>query len=54
MKDNCGSKICGIKCEVESCRHHTADNCCDAGQITVGPHHAENSADTACVTFEQK
>lgn len=54
MEKNCGCKISGIKCEVENCRYHTKDNCCDAGCIQVGPGHAEHSSDTACVTFEQK
>jgi hypothetical protein len=54
MNDNCGCKISGIKCEVENCRHHTIDNCCDAGCIKVGPHKADCSSDTCCDTFEQK
>ena len=54
MNENCGCKISGIKCEVETCRYHTADNCCEAGKIVVGPHKAQSSGDTACNTFEQK
>ncbi|MBE6798364.1 MAG: DUF1540 domain-containing protein [Ruminococcaceae bacterium] len=54
MNENCGCKISGIKCEVETCRYHTVDNCCEAGKIEVGPHKAQKSGDTACNTFEQK
>ncbi len=54
MNENCGCKISGIKCEVDSCRHHTADNCCDAGCIEVVNHHAESISETACGTFAKK
>lgn len=49
-----GCKISGIKCEVENCRYHTKDNCCDAGHINVVHHNAQTSSETACGTFEMK
>ena len=44
----------GIKCDVKNCMYHSGDTYCVADQIAVGPHHAETSADTICVTFKQK
>ena len=49
-----GCKISGIRCAVESCRYHTVDNCCDAGEIQVGPNYAGKSGESACITFQQK
>ncbi len=54
MNENCGCKISGIKCEVECCRHHTADNCCDAGHINVVNTAAKTCGETACGTFEKR
>lgn len=56
MSDNCNCecKISGIKCEVKNCRHHTKDDCCDAGRIEVVNTVAQTSGETACGTFEMR
>jgi hypothetical protein len=54
MNETHGCKICGVKCEVENCRYHTKDNCCEAEHIQVVHHNAQTSSETACGTFEMK
>ena len=46
--------IQGISCDVRNCTYHDGQHYCTAGQISVGPAHAEHSGDTACVTFRPK
>ena len=46
--------IDGIKCDVKNCVYHSGKNECCAGCISVGPHSASSSTDTACVTFKAK
>ena len=46
--------IDGIKCDVKNCVYHNGKNECCAGCISVGPHSASSSTDTACVTFKAK
>ena len=46
--------IKGICCDVKNCVYHSGDTYCTADKISVGPHHAETSADTICATFKQK
>ncbi len=54
-KKDCGCKyIKGIKCSVENCYYHDCDTCCTAGEIAVGPHNADSSAQTLCATFKPK
>ncbi len=48
MKD----EIKGISCEVKNCIYHDKSDCCNAGHIVVGEHHAEKCEDTVCKTFE--
>ena len=47
MHENC------IKCSVSNCKYHSNDEC-QAKSIEVGPHYANSSADTICVTFKAK
>ena len=49
-----GKEIKGIVCDVKNCVYHDKENCCCAGQIAVGPSHAESSSDTVCATFKPK
>lgn len=52
-KRSCGcAHIKGICCDVKNCTYHSADNCCTAKEITVGPSYASTSSDTACATFK--
>ena len=46
--------IQGISCDVKNCTFHDGQHYCTAGQISVGPTHAETSGETACVTFKPK
>lgn len=46
--------IDGIKCDVTNCVYHNGKSQCCAGCISVGPHNASSSTDTACVTFKAK
>ncbi len=46
--------IKGITCDVRNCVHHGCDNCCTAGQISVGPSYAISSSETVCATFKPK
>jgi len=52
----CGAPkhIQGISCDVKNCTYHDGQHYCTAGQINVGPTHAETSGETACVTFKPK
>lgn len=53
---NIGSEkpICGVKCIVENCVHHTTSNGCTAGSITVGGHDATAVKETGCETFAKR
>ncbi len=42
---------CTIHCECVNCRHHSTDNTCHAGTITVGCHDANRCGETHCETF---
>ncbi len=54
-RKECGCKhIKGVSCDVRNCVHHDANDCCTAGEITVGPSYASTSNDTACATFQPK
>lgn len=53
MKDK-SKPIKGIVCDVVSCAYHSGSCDCTAGQISVGPHSAENCRDTVCATFKNK
>ena len=46
--------IAGISCDVKNCTYHDGQHYCTAGQISVGPTHAQTSGETACVTFKPK
>ena len=46
--------IDGIKCDVKNCVYHNGKSECYAGCISVGPHSASSSTETACVTFKAK
>lgn len=47
--------ISGIKCSVESCVYHSAENHCHAGHISVGGDcRACDCSETACNTFKAK
>lgn len=54
--EDCSSckPIKGIKCNVQNCYYHEKETDCVAGQIAVGPHGAECSSETSCVTFKPK
>lgn len=55
QEKSCGCKhIKGIKCNVQNCYYHDCDTYCTAGEIAVGPHNAECSGETLCVTFKPK
>lgn len=43
--------IKGIDCTVEQCKHHTANNKCNAGSIVVNGKNPKTSCDTECQTF---
>ena len=49
---NCCKHNEGIKCDVKNCVYHDGECYCTAGNIHVGPSHAEKSADTVCATFK--
>lgn len=44
--------IYGIKCDVTNCYYHCPGSKCVAGEIKVGPQHADSSEDTVCATFK--
>ncbi len=46
--------IKGVNCDVASCAYHCGVSECHAGRISVGPHEASCSANTACATFKPK
>ena len=46
--------IKGVMCDVQNCTYHNGKNECCAGSISVGPHSADTSSGTACVTFKPK
>ena len=48
---NFDSPLNGIKCDVETCVFHVRPQECRAGNIHVGPTHAQTSHDTICSTF---
>ncbi len=48
------NKINGIKCEVNTCTHHTNDDCCTAGSIEVKNDTATTERETFCKTFQCK
>ncbi|MGN0530423.1 MAG: DUF1540 domain-containing protein [Eubacterium sp.] len=45
-------EIKGISCEVKNCVHHSMDDSCTAGHITVGNSSATKTAETKCETFK--
>ncbi len=49
-----GKIINGVTCDVQTCVYHCNSRECNAGEIRVGPHKAENSSDTICATFKPK
>lgn len=40
-----------VECKVTDCVYHGEHNVCTASKITVGPEHAQSSAETLCSTF---
>lgn len=46
--------IKGVICDVQNCVYHDGNSECYAGEICVGPHNAECSANTVCATFKPK
>ncbi|MBE6700522.1 MAG: DUF1540 domain-containing protein [Ruminococcaceae bacterium] len=44
----------GISCMVKNCVYHDGEKNCMTKEISVGPHHANSSADTICATFKAK
>ncbi len=50
MNEN--SKIKGIVCHAEDCKHHCKDNSCDAGCINVCT--CSTAAVAECSTYEEK
>ena len=51
----CGSKhLKGVKCDVENCYYNDCASHCTANEIAVGPHSADTSGETLCVTFKPK
>ncbi len=51
----CGcDHIKGIRCDVKNCAFNAGDSFCTAGEISVGPAHATDSDETACITFRKK
>lgn len=58
MSDNkycdCGDRLSGVGCHVESCKYHGTDNFCHADAIFVGSENAIRKAETYCGTFETK
>ncbi len=44
----------GISCMVKNCQYHDGECKCCAKEISVGPSHANTSADTVCATFKPK
>ncbi|MBR6633068.1 MAG: DUF1540 domain-containing protein [Clostridia bacterium] len=57
---DCKTKGCGTKhnegitCMVKNCAYHDGECYCDAKEISVGPSHANTSADTICATFKPR
>ena len=52
---NDSNVISGIKCNVDSCIYHSAENRCHAGHITVGGDRcACECCETECNTFKAK
>lgn len=53
---NCSGndKLCGVGCDVVSCRYHGCDNYCHAGNINVESENAIRKVETFCATFEPK
>lgn len=49
-----GQVIEGIRCGVADCVYHAQEDCCRAGEIEVGPSHAQERAQTRCATFQHK
>lgn len=55
--EGCGCNckpIKGVRCNVENCSYNDRAMYCTADEISIGPHLAECSGDTTCVTFRQK
>jgi hypothetical protein len=51
----CGcEKITGVNCDVDNCRYHSSDNCCEASCIKVESPSAMRKGETFCSTFEAK
>ena len=48
-----GKPISGVHCVVTSCIHHTENNECVAGSITVGGSGANTKAETDCETYNK-
>ncbi len=43
-----------VNCSVKNCIHHTAQDRCDAGKITVGSEEADTCGQTFCDTFSPR
>ena len=44
----------GISCMVKNCAYHDGERYCMTKEISVGPNHANTSADTICATFKPR
>ena len=44
----------GIHCDVKNCVYHNGESHCTAEVISVIPHSATSSDETACGTFQQR
>ena len=53
-KCDASKHIKGVMCDVQNCAYHDGKSECYAGCIAVGPHNAESSSGTACVTFKPR
>lgn len=43
-----------VRCYVNSCAYWTANNMCEASEISVDGHNASRKADTDCKTYKKK
>lgn len=50
---NSAKPLSGVRCVVNSCVHHSEDNKCLAGTITVGGRSACAKSETDCETFSK-
>lgn len=57
-KNCCAGRGCehikGVRCDVENCYYNDCAKHCTAKEIAVGPHSADTSGETLCVTFKPK